>query len=92
MTESDEGYGRRVVRAWSMTIEGREPDRLRELGDELSACCQVRLGDTNLWVEVEKDHTVYGDECKFGGGKVLREGMGQVAPIPRIESACDLYS
>jgi len=38
---------------------------------------RVRLGDTNLYVEIEKDFTVYGDECKFGGGKVLREGMGQ---------------
>ncbi|KAG8986613.1 Urease [Tulasnella sp. 427] len=38
---------------------------------------RVRLGDTNLWVEVEKDLTHYGDECKFGGGKTLREGMGQ---------------
>ena len=38
---------------------------------------QVRLGDTNLWLTVEKDMTVYGDECKFGGGKTLREGMGQ---------------
>lgn len=37
----------------------------------------VRLGDTNLWARVEHDFTVYGDECKFGGGKVLREGMGQ---------------
>jgi urease len=37
----------------------------------------VRLGDTELWARVEKDYTVYGDECKFGGGKVLREGMGQ---------------
>jgi urease len=37
----------------------------------------VRLGDTDLWARVEKDYTVYGDECKFGGGKVLREGMGQ---------------
>ncbi|CEL56007.1 urease [Rhizoctonia solani AG-1 IB] len=40
---------------------------------------RVRLGDTGLWVEVERDFTVYGDECKFGGGKVLREGMGQAA-------------
>ncbi|KAF8755001.1 Urease alpha-subunit, N-terminal domain [Rhizoctonia solani] len=40
---------------------------------------RVRLGDTGLWVEVEHDFTVYGDECKFGGGKVLREGMGQAA-------------
>lgn len=37
----------------------------------------VRLGNTSLWVKVEKDFTVYGDECKFGGGKTLREGMGQ---------------
>lgn len=37
----------------------------------------VRLADTNLWARIEKDLTVYGDECKFGGGKVLREGMGQ---------------
>ena len=37
----------------------------------------VRLGDTDLAVRVERDHTAYGDECKFGGGKSLREGMGQ---------------
>ncbi|BAM03535.1 urease subunit alpha [Phycisphaera mikurensis] len=39
----------------------------------------VRLGDTRLLARVEADFTVYGDECKFGGGKVLREGMGQRA-------------
>jgi urease subunit alpha len=38
---------------------------------------KVRLADTNLWVEVEKDFTTYGDEVKFGGGKVIRDGMGQ---------------
>ena len=38
---------------------------------------KVRLGDTALIVEVEKDFTVYGDEVKFGGGKVIRDGMGQ---------------
>ncbi|KAB8233711.1 hypothetical protein BDV23DRAFT_143211 [Aspergillus alliaceus] len=37
----------------------------------------VRLGMTNLWIRVEKDYTSYGDECSFGGGKSLREGMGQ---------------
>src|SRR5882762_9216889 len=42
---------------------------------------KVRLGDTSLVLEVEKDHTVYGDECKFGGGKVIREGMGQCAGV-----------
>ncbi len=40
---------------------------------------RVRLGDTSLWLRVEKDFTSYGDECKFGGGKVLREGQGQRA-------------
>ncbi|MBT8445865.1 MAG: urease subunit alpha, partial [Gammaproteobacteria bacterium] len=38
---------------------------------------QVRLGDTELLIEVEEDRTVYGDEVKFGGGKVIRDGMGQ---------------
>ena len=38
---------------------------------------RVRLADTDLWIEVEADHTVYGDEVKFGGGKVIRDGMGQ---------------
>jgi urease subunit alpha len=38
---------------------------------------RVRLGDTALWLEVERDLTSYGDECKFGGGKVLRDRMGQ---------------
>ncbi len=37
----------------------------------------VRLADTDLWVEVEKDFTIYGEEVKFGGGKVIRDGMGQ---------------
>lgn len=40
---------------------------------------RVRLGSTDLWVEVEKDFVTYGDECKFGGGKTLREGMGQAS-------------
>lgn len=38
---------------------------------------RLRLGDTELWLEVEKDFTTYGDEVKFGGGKVIRDGMGQ---------------
>jgi urease len=36
----------------------------------------VRLGKTDLWIKVENDFTSYGDECKFGGGKTLRDGMG----------------
>jgi len=37
----------------------------------------IRLADTDLFLKIEKDYTVYGDECKFGGGKSLRDGMGQ---------------
>lgn len=46
----------------------------------------VRLGLTNLWIKVEKDLTVYGEECTFGGGKTLREGMGQASA--RSETDC----
>ena len=38
---------------------------------------KVRLADTDLIIEVEKDFTTYGEEVKFGGGKVIRDGMGQ---------------
>ena len=41
----------------------------------------VRLGDTRLVIEVERDLTTYGEECKFGGGKTLREGMGQASLV-----------
>ncbi|WP_044212654.1 urease subunit alpha [Flammeovirga sp. OC4] len=44
---------------------------------------KLYLGDTNLCIEVEKDYTVYGEECKFGGGKVLRDGMGQASGLRR---------
>lgn len=50
----------------------------------------VRLADTNLWAVVEKDYTVYGDECKFGGGKVIREGMGQSSTATRDEQTLDV--
>ncbi len=38
---------------------------------------KVRLGDTELWAEVDHDYTIYGEELKFGVGKTIREGMGQ---------------
>ncbi|WP_167189060.1 urease subunit alpha [Wenyingzhuangia heitensis] len=44
---------------------------------------KIKLGDTGLEIAVEKDYTVYGDECKFGGGKVLRDGMGQASNVTR---------
>jgi urease subunit alpha len=47
---------------------------------------KVRLGDTSLFLEVERDFTVYGDECKFGGGKVLREGAGQAAGVGQVDA------
>lgn len=47
---------------------------------------RVRLSNTDLWVVVEKDFTTYGDECKFGGGKTLREGMGQATGRADAES------
>lgn len=45
----------------------------------------IRLADSELFIRVEKDMTIYGDECKFGGGKVLREGMGQATGISPSE-------
>jgi urease subunit alpha len=51
---------------------------------------RVRLGDTNLIIEVEADRTVYGDEVKFGGGKVIRDGMGQSPEATRAAGAPDL--
>lgn len=50
---------------------------------------RVRLADTNLFIEVEQDFTTYGDEVKFGGGKVIRDGMGQ-SPISNADGAVDL--
>ena len=47
---------------------------------------KVRLADTELWIKVEKDFTTYGDEVKFGGGKVIRDGMGQ-SQLPGSEVA-----
>jgi len=49
---------------------------------------RVRLADTDLVIEVEKDFTVYGEEVKFGGGKVIRDGMGQ-SQRTRTEGAVD---
>ncbi|MFP4134068.1 MAG: urease subunit alpha [Halothece sp.] len=49
---------------------------------------RVRLADTELFIEVEQDFTTYGEEVKFGGGKVIRDGMGQ-SPISRAEGAVD---
>src|ERR1700758_356097 len=49
---------------------------------------KVRLADTELFIEVEKDFTTYGEEVKFGGGKVIRDGMGQ-SQVTRARGAVD---
>jgi urease subunit alpha len=49
---------------------------------------RVRLGDTDLIIQVERDFTTYGDEVKFGGGKAIRDGMGQ-SQITRAQGAMD---
>jgi urease subunit alpha len=49
---------------------------------------RVRLADTELWIEVERDSTTYGEEVKFGGGKVIRDGMGQ-SQATRADGAVD---
>jgi len=46
----------------------------------------IRLGDTDLYARIERDYTVYGDECKFGGGKVLRDRMGQAAGVAAADA------
>lgn len=51
---------------------------------------RVRLADTDLIIEVEADYTVYGEEAKFGGGKTLRDGMGQSPQTTRADGALDL--
>ena len=51
---------------------------------------KVRLADTELFIEVEKDYTAYGDESKFGGGKTLRDGMGQMPGATREDGVLDL--
>ena len=49
---------------------------------------KIRLADTDLFIEVENDFTVYGEEVKFGGGKVIRDGMGQ-SQVTRDGGAVD---
>lgn len=51
---------------------------------------KIRLADTELFIEIERDCTRYGDEVKFGGGKVIRDGMGQSATAARQNGALDV--
>jgi len=54
-----------------------------------TTCDKVRLADTDLIVEIERDYTVYGDESKFGGGKTIRDGMAQSSTATRKEGVLD---
>jgi len=51
---------------------------------------KIRLGDTELFIQIEKDFTVYGDEAKFGGGKTVRDGMAQSSTAKRDEGVLDM--
>ena len=51
---------------------------------------RIRLGDTDLLIRIERDFTTYGEEAKFGGGKVIRDGMGQSPSVTRAGGAPDL--
>ena len=51
---------------------------------------RIRLADTDLVIRIEDDATVYGDEAKFGGGKVIRDGMGQSPSATRLDGTPDL--
>src|SRR6266446_4938506 len=51
---------------------------------------RIRLADTDLVVQIEHDATVYGEEAKFGGGKVIRDGMGQSSSASRATGSPDL--
>lgn len=50
---------------------------------------KIRLADTDLIVEIEKDYAIYGEECKFGGSKTIRDGMGQNSGITNKNGALD---
>ncbi|MGR3742693.1 MAG: urease subunit alpha [Pseudooceanicola nanhaiensis] len=50
----------------------------------------IRLGDTELWAEIEHDFTSYGDECLHGGGKTLRDGLGLAVGVTNAEGALDM--
>lgn len=84
MNAREGGFGDVVVRSGVEVPEGKANVICRSayadaygptVGD------RVRLGDTSLLARIEYDHAYYGDECKFGGGKSLREGMGQMTSV-----------
>jgi urease len=84
MTARDGGYGNTGSSSSVVVPQGKANIITRSAyadayGPTVGDC--VRLGDTTLLARIEKDYTHYGDECKFGGGKSLREGMGQMTSV-----------
>jgi len=89
MNIRDGGYGNVVTTTGSSSSVADVPRGMANIisrsayadayGPTVGDC--VRLGDTTLIARIEKDYTHYGDECKFGGGKSLREGMGQMTSV-----------
>lgn len=71
-----------------MTVRVTSKDYVSMFGPTVGD--KVRLGDTDLFIEVEKDFTNYGDEMKFGGGKTIRDGMGQNATMTNRNGVLDL--
>lgn len=83
------GYGHLEEPNASEGVTGEDSNVTRTMSHEAYANMygpttgdKIRLGDTDLFAEVERDLAVYGDECVFGGGKVLRDGMGQASGYP----------
>ncbi|GMN49175.1 hypothetical protein TIFTF001_018346 [Ficus carica] len=81
---SSRGFGNKEEENTSEGITGENLDFTVVISQEAYANMygpttgdKIRLGDTNLYAEIERDFAVYGDECVFGGGKVIRDGMGQ---------------
>ncbi|KAA3463410.1 urease [Gossypium australe] len=79
-----EGYGNMEDADASEGLTGEDSDFTTTVSPEAYANMygpttgdKIRLGDTNLYAEIEWDFAIYGDECVFGGGKVIRDGMGQ---------------
>src|SRR5208282_1205535 len=67
---------------------GRDGDTFRAGTEPRGQADRLRLVDTDLVIEIESDRTIYGEEVKFGGGKVIRDGMGQ-SQATRAEGAVD---
>lgn len=91
-SESMVGFGHSEEAHVSEGVIGEDPDLAIRMSHEAYANMygpttgdKIRLGDTELYAEIESDFAVYGDECVFGGGKVIRDGMGQACMYAAAE-------